>query len=873
MRTLRAWLVRSLSVLDRGRRERDMQAELDAHLQLHIDDNVRAGMSPGDARRAAMVRLGSLEATKDAHRDRQGLPFIQHLGRDAGLAVRMLRRNPSFAAVAVVTLALGIGANASIFSLVNAVLLRPLAFPAPDQLVMLWSTDRSTGEREGSVSYPTFEAWSGADGFQAMAAFTTRATTLGGERQAEFVPAIQASADFFRVLGIQAASGRLFDREDERHERRVAVLADDAWRTHFGSRPDVIGSTVLINQQAHTIIGIAPPGARFQPSDREQVYTLLPRENNRNHIYLRVIGRLADSISPAAAQSEMDAISARLAAEFPKTNGEIGTSVVPLQAALGAPVRLPLLVLSALVAAVLLIACTNVANLLLARNASRHHELSLRVALGASRGRIFQQLVVESLVLALAGGVLGLLVAQITTDGLVALLTGSVPVPWLDGVRTDGAVLAYTTALAIVTGLLFGIVPAWTATPFAAPASARDSSRSIADGRGGRRVRATLVVIETALALILLAAGGVVGRKFIELRATAPGFAADDVAVVAVRLPEALSPGAPRAAFFEDVRSRVLAMPNVTAAGFVSNLPMTGGRDSLGFRIVDRPGEKPVSANFNIASPGYFAAMSIPLRFGREFVATDGPSAAPVIVINETAAQRLWPNQEPVGRQIVLTGRTEAMTVVGVTGDVRQTNLGTAPRPEIYLSALQPGPDWASFVLVTLAAGPAAPPIADLRAALGAANRDVAIARTGTMMEVLSLSLAPPRIYTSLLGAFAAVALILAAVGLYGVIAYSVTQRTRELGVRMALGSSPGAVVRSVLQQGLILSGVGVVIGLLGAYGATRVVATLIPDTKAGDATLLGAVSLIMLSVAALACYLPARRASRVDPLIALRAE
>jgi predicted permease len=873
MRTLRAWLVRCLSLFASGRHERELQQELEAHLQLHADANERAGMSPADARRTAMLRLGSLEATKDAHRDRQGIPLLQHLGRDARLAVRTLRRSPSFTGVAVLTLALGIGANASVFTLVNAVLLRPLPYPEPERLVMLWSTDSTTGDREGSISYPDFEAWRSARGFESLAAFTTRAATLGGERESEFVPAVQASAEFFQVLGISASSGRLFDPEDERLERRVAVLADAAWRQHFGGRSDVVGSTVLINQVPHTVIGTIPPGVRFQPSDREQVYTLLPRETNRGHIYLRVVGRLAAGSSLEAAQAEMDAVAARLSAEFPGTNRDKGASLVPLQTALGAPARLPLVILSAIVAAVLLIACTNVANLLLARNASRGHELSLRVALGAGRGRIFQQLLVESLVLAAAGGVLGLMVAQATTAALVMLLVGVVPVTWLEGIRTDGTVLAYTVGLAMGTGLFFGVVPAWAATPFLVPGSSRDSSRSVAGGRGGRRTRATLVVIETALALILLAAGGVIGRKFIELRTTAPGFAPDAVAVVAVRLPGVMSPGAPRAAFFEEVRARVLAMPNVSAAGFVANLPMTGGRDSLGFRLVEKPGEKPSSANFNIASPGYFAAMGIPVRTGREFTSGDTASAPPAIVINETAARRLWPDQNPMGRQIVLVGRTEPLTVVGVTGDVRQSDLGTAPRPEIYLSALQPGPDWPSFVLVAAVSQPSPSLIADLRASLRGVNRDVAIARTGTMVEVLALSLAQPRIYSALLGAFAAIAVVLAAVGLYGVISYSVSQRTREIGVRMALGSSPRAIVGSVLRQGLVLAVIGITLGLAGASAATRMVATLLPGTRPGDAAMLSAVAALMLLVAALACYLPARRASRVDPLIALRAE
>ena len=871
---LRAWLVRFLGLFNGDRHERDLQDEIDTHLQLHIDDNLRAGLPPAEARRVALIHLGGVEALKEQQRDRRGIPMLQHLWRDARVGARVLRANPAFTLVAIMTLALGIGANAAIFSLVNAVILRPLPFDDPDRLVMIWATDPAGGDREDSASYPDFQAWrSQSHTFDSMAALTSRTVVLGANQQSILVPALQTSADLFRLLRLTPQLGRTLRPEDEQPGApKVAVLSDAAWRTHFAARPDIVGTVVPINQVPHEIVGVAPASVRFLPLEAEQVYTVVARDDDRRHAYLRVVGRLQPGVSIAQAQAELDVIATRLG-PVAQVNRQVGANVVALQTVLAGEGRDALWILLALVGAVLLIACTNVANLLLARNVAREHEFGLRLALGAGRGRIVQQLLVESVLLAVAGGALGLVVAVAMTNGLVALLSSSVPLPRLDEARLDSVVLGFAALVSIVSALVFGVVPAVAAAPGRVHSTARDTGRAMTGSRRGRRTRMALVVIETALALVLLAVGGMLMRAFVELRGTAPGFSTSDVLVVGVRLPGAMMPGSPRATFFEDVRARLDRIPGIRAAGFVCNLPMGGSGDTLQFRVADRPGAKPASVPFNIATPGYFRAMGITVTAGREFATSDGPSAPAVVVINEAAARRFWPNESAIGRRITLTGQPTMFTVVGVTGDVRQSDLATAPRPEIFLNALQPSPSWESFALVVATSGEPTAVVGDVRSALAGANRDVAIGQVGTVQDVLSGVLAQPRIFSILLGAFALLALALAAVGLYGVISYSVRQRTREFGIRMALGSSPAALVRSVVRQGAIFTLAGAMIGLGGGYAATKSVAQFLPGSRPGDPLTLGAVALLMLLVGLVASYVPARRAARVDPLAALRVE
>jgi putative ABC transport system permease protein len=859
-----------------NRHDRDMDAELASHLQMHVDDNIRAGMAPAEARRDALIRLGGLEQMKELHRDRRGVPFLQHLAQDVRFGIRVLRKSPTFTAAAVVTLALGIGVNAAIFSVVNAVLLRPLPFPRADRLMLLWATNTKSGDREDVASYPDFEAWRAqASSFDAMAAFTARGVTLSGGARPEMVASIQVTPGFFELLGVPIAAGRSFlAGDDVPGAAPVALLSDSAWKELFGGRPDVVGRTVRANEQLCTIVGILPPGFRFSPLEQEQIYLPITRETSRNHGFLRIIGRLKDGADALSAQAEMDLVANRIAAQYPKTNANVGVNIVPLVDALvGRQLRLGLLVFLGVVGIVLLIACTNVANLMLARNASRERELSLRLALGAGRWRIGQQLLTESIVLALAGGVLGLLLAYFSTQLLVALLSGGIEIPRVQQTRIDQWVLLFTLTVSTLTGILFGVVPAIVGAPADLNASIREATRSVTEGARGRRVRALLMIAETALALVLLAGAGLLVKTLAAWRGTSPGFTSQNVLTFDLSLPERkFAVPEERFRFVHDVPARLQTMPSVASSAFVADLPLNGGSDSLGFRILGRPSAKGSSALFNVVTADYFKTMGIPVRAGRDFVPTDTAAAPGVVVINESAARRFWPDENPIGQQIVVN-KNVPLTVVGVVGDVRQSSLGSTPRPEIFLNALQPGPDWPWLTLVVRSTTDPASIAGSLKELVSSVDIDVPVIRVRPLDDVLASTLARPRAFTMLLSLFAFLAVLLAAVGLYGVVSYSVSQRTHELGIRIALGATRADVIRLVLRQGTLYTSVGAVLGLGGAIAFMRVLTTVMPGAPPRDLILVIEVSALLLLVALAASYVPARRGARVDPVVALRSE
>jgi predicted permease len=884
VRRLRAGLLRLAGLFHRGRRDRELAEEIESHLQMHVDDNLRRGMDPVEARRQALIKLGGVEPTKELYRDRRGLPLVETVIRDLRYGLRTLRRSPGFTAVATLTLALGIGANTAIFSIVDAVLLRPLPFPDSDRLALIWATDTRAGDREDVASYPDFEDWKAQSAsFSSLAAFTTRSLAISGGGEAALVPAMQVSPGFFETLGIAPAFGRSFQPGEERPAApRVAVLGDGLWKARFGGRPDVLGQTVRMNEETTTIVGVMPPGVKISPGPAEQVYVPLLRDESRSHGFLRVVGRLQPHVSFARAQSEMDLVTARLAQRYPRSNRNVGASVVPLVNAVVGKLRPGLLIFLGVVTLVLLIACANVANLALARSASRQKEIAVRAALGAGRRRIVQQLLTESVVLALAGGALGLLLSSWTARLLVAVLTKSFPVPRIEGTGTDARVLAFTLAVSVATGVLFGLAPALAAASPDLQDGLRESSRTATGGGRARRVRGALVVAETALALVLLAGAGLLLKSLMALRSTAPGFQADNLLVVDFWLPRVRFASFPeRWRFFEAVMARVGAVPGVRSTALVASLPLGGGWDSLQFHIPGRPDPAPAkgfNANFNIVSAGYFRSMGIPVLTGREFGAEDSANTPGVVVVNETAARRFWPGESPVGRQIVLPtgedpGPTVMLNVVGEVQDVRQAGLGIAPRPEIFLHYMQPGPPWPWLSVVARTSEDAGALAGVVKAAAAAVDREVPIAQVRTMDAVLAASLAQPRVYAALLGAFASLALALAAVGLYGVVSYTVAQRTHEMGIRMALGADRHDLVGLVLRQGVLLSLAGIGIGLLGALAVTRLLTHLVPSVRPGDPLTLAAVAALLVAVAVAASVLPARRASRIDPIVALRHE
>jgi putative ABC transport system permease protein len=877
MKQLRAWLRRLAATMAFvNRHERDMDAELASHLQMHIDDNIRAGMSPDEARRDALIRLGGLEQVKELYRSRRRIPFLQHIAQDLRFSVRVLRKSPTFSAAAIITLALGIGVNAAIFSVVHAVLLTPLPFPRADRLMLLWATNTKSGDREDVASYPDFETWKAqSSSFDAMGAFTSRGVTLSGGARPELVPSIQVTPGFFEMLDVQVAAGRSFVAGDDvPGAPPVALLSDSGWKELFGGRPDVVGRTISANEQLRTIVGILPPGFRFSPLEQEQIYLPIAREGNRNHGYLRVVGRLKAGIDPGSAQAEMSLLANRIAVQYPKSNANVGVNVVPLLDALvGHELRLGLLVFLGVVALVLLIACTNVANLMLARNASRERELSLRLALGAGRWRVFQQLLTESLVLALTGGMFGLLLAYFSTQLLVALLSGGIEIPRVQQTRIDAWVLLFTLAVSSLTGILFGVVPAMCGSPVDLNASLRESPRAVSEGSRGRRARAILIIAETALALVLLAGAGLLLKTLATWRGTSPGFTTENLVVADLWLPDRkFAVQEARSRFLLEVRVRLQTMRVVASTGFVADLPLNGGSDSLGFRVLGRSTNKQLSALFNVVSPDYFKTIGIPIRAGRDFAATDTAGSPGVVVINESAARRFWPDENPLGQQITVDG-DRPLTVVGVVGDVRQSSLGSVPRAEIFLNALQPGPDWPSMTLVVRTTTEPALIAGLLKDLISSVDSEVPVIRVRSLEDVLASTLARPRAFTTLLALFAFLAVLLAAVGLYGVVSYSVSQRKHELGIRLALGATRADVVRLVLKQGTVYAALGALLGVGGAVAFMRVLTTVMPGAPPRDLALVAEVSLVLLLVALAASYLPARRGSHLDPVVALRSE
>ncbi len=536
-------------------------------------------------------------------------------------------------------------------------------------------------------------------------------------------------------------------------------MSDSAWARLSGRSPDIIGRTIRVNGQVHTVVGVMPSGFRFlQTAAPEQIYVPLARDQNRSHGFLRVIGRLRDGVDIRAAQAEMRIVAARIAAAYPRTNAGVGTNVVPLVNAMAGPARTPLLIFLGVVALVLLVACTNVANLMLARNASRERELAVRRALGAGRLRVLQQLLTESVLIAVCGGAFGLLLANWGTKGLVAMLSAGLTAPRIDATRIDGSVLLFTLLVSLATGVLFGVLPALVAAPRSGSGTLREAGRSVAGSSTGRRTRAALVVIETALALILLVGAGVLLEGLLVLRATATGFTTDHLVAANLQLP----PGrygdpAVRRRLFAEVLDAASRLPGVTSAGLVSSLPFSGSSDSLQFRVADRPGSKAVSADFNLVSPGYFRAMQVPILRGRPF-SRDEPM--PVVLINETAALKFWPGADPVGRQITLAGEPAVtLTVLGVTGDIRQSLLSTTPRAEVFLDCLEPGPDWGAFSLVARTEPGADGAVPALRTLVGSVDPAVPVAGVTTMDEVIAGAIAQPRVYASLLAGFAGLAL------------------------------------------------------------------------------------------------------------------
>jgi predicted permease len=864
--------------------EREMDAELRAHLEMEYEQNLARGFAPVEARRRAQLAFGSLDAVKDACRERRRVSPLFDLGGDLRRAWRSLRASPGYVGAVVLTLALGLGANTAIFSVVHGVLIRPLPFPAAGELVRLAQTEPLSGGTEIGVS-PTeladYDARVGA--FAELAEYHSMAFGLLGFGEPRRVQTGVVSAHYFDLLGVEVVQGRGFRAADQGHAAEpVLLLSDGFWRRELGADPDVVGRLVEMNDHKHRVVGVLPPLPAW-PDDndvwmpvsacpfrnREQVRT------RRDARMLAVIGRLTPGTRVEAAQAELDAAAAALVKDhpdaYPASRG-LRAQLRPLDEELTADARTPLLVLLATAGLVLLVACGNAANLMLARLLRRERELAVRAALGAGRLRLFRELLVEAMLLAGLGGLAGLALGAAGHRLLAGWVAGFTPRGAELGV--DLSLVGWAALLVLLSTLALAAVPAFALAPDVA-AALRQDGRSGSAAPGGVRARAGLVVAQLAFAFVVLVGAGLLLRSLARLEGVAPGFTADDVVTARLSLDwTKYTDGPGRAAFHERLLAKLRELPGVSAVAVSQAVPLNQTFQFDGrFRVEGRDlaADAPLPrADIRVASPDYFRALGVPLVRGRGFSADDGAAAPRVALVNEVLARREWPGLDPLGRRFRFDGEQAPwIEVVGVVGDVRQYRLSDDATPAFYLPlAQQPLLDASIFLK---AEGDTAALRQPLIAAVHAIDPTQPVARVRTLAEVRRESLAPARVVATLLGLFAALALGVSAAGIGGLTAYSVSARSREMGLRLALGARPAQVLGLVLREHLRLAAIGLGLGLLGAFAASRALEQMLFDVGRGDPLTYGLVALLFLGVATVACLLPARRVTGVDPLHALR--
>jgi len=800
--------------------------------------------------------------------------------QDIRYALRMLRKDPGFAAAAVLTLALGIGANTAIYTVINAVLLRPLPFQHPERLVTLWESNPQQEIDRAAVSPPNFVDWSDQSRtLEQIVAYRYWGFVLAGGDAPERITGARVSASLFSLLGVKPILGRTFLPEEDRFGgNHVVLVREGFWRRRFGADAGLLGKSLTLNGGSYEVVGILPSESTLPDAEVCIPLALEPYAmTQRGSRALTVLAGLKPGVTLTQARAEMHNIAGRLQRQYPEANSGWDVTVLPLHEEMVAHIRPALLVLGAAVAFVLLIACANMANLLLARATAREQEIAVRAALGASRSRMIQQLLTESVLIALLGGSLGLLLAQQGTNLLVTL--GAASLPRTGQIGIDRYVLGFTLLLSLLTGLGFGLLPA-------CQASRPDLNQSLKEGRGRatRKVRlsslgSAVIICEVALALIVLVGAGLLIRSFIGLLAVEPGFSSSNVLTMTISLPESKYPeGHQKASFFQQLLQRVDSLPGVTSAGLVSHLPIAGRNLSTDFAVEGRSlppsGQLPL-ADYVSISPGYFGVMRIPLLKGRQLTERDVMGSPPVVIINEILARRFWPDQDPLGRRLILGSTIGAdqtpRAVVGVVGNVRSAGLESEPGPMIYVSYSQN--PWPTMSAVIRAAGDPMRLVAAVRREVLALDQDQPVYNVRPLEDVVGASLAARRFQMLLLGIFAAVALIMAAIGVYAVMAEVVVQRTHEIGIRMALGARPRDVLKLVVGHGMRLALAGVAIGLAGALALTRWMSSLLFGVSAADPLTFAAVALILTGISLLACYIPARRASRLDPIAAVRDE
>jgi putative ABC transport system permease protein len=804
---------------------------------------------------------------------------METLMKDIRYGVRMLLKKPGFTLVAVITLALGIGANAAIFSVVNTVLLRPLPFKEPERLMMIRET-KLPQFPEFSIAPGNFLDWKKQNTvFERLVAFRGSSFNLIGTGDPERLRGMAVTEGFFATLGVQPQLGRDFlPEEDQPGHNNVMILSHGLWQRRFGGDPKILNQTLTLDGQSYTVIGVMAPAFRIEGRDTElwtpMAFTAQQAQNHGGHS-LSAIGQLKPGVTVDQARTEMSTIAGRLAAQYPVNVGW-NVKIMPLLEFTVRSIKPALLVLLGAVAFVLLIACANVANLLLGRAAGRQKEIAIRTALGAGRWRIVRQLLTESVMLSLAGGAVGLLLAKWGMDLLLKLAPQDLP--RMSDVSLDGRVLAFTVAVTLLTGVIFGLVPALQASKPNLNETMKDAGRGSTEGGRRQLIRNSLVVLEVASALVLLVGAGLMIKSFWQLQKVDPGFNPDNALSVSVALPRNKYPeDHQQAAFFQQLIEKVGALPGVQAVGASNVVPLSDNDFVLAFEIDGRPPLPPgagQSANFYSASADYFKAMGIPLRRGRLFTERDTKDSPKVALINETMAKKMFPDEEAIGKRVTFDDRQknpEWFEIVGIVGDVKHYGLDQKTTMQLYEPYTQQ--TFSGMTLIVRTAGDPANMTAAIRSQVLSLDKEQPISNIKTLDKFVATSIAQQQFSMLLLGVFAAVALMLAAIGIYGVLSYAVTQRTHEIGIRMALGAGRRDVLRLVVGQGMLLTLIGVATGLVAAFALTRLMSTLLFGVSATDPLTFSLIALLLVAIALLACWIPARRATKVDPMIALRYE
>jgi len=875
---LRQFFHRVRSFFHRAEEERELEAEISSHLQFAIDENLQRGLSPSEARRLALLRFGGPQQAKEDHREERGLPLLEVLLKDLRFALRLFRKNPGFTAVAVLTLALGMGATTTIFSVMNSVLLRPLPYKNSGRLLRVQETH--IVDSGANVTYATFlDLQREARTIENVAAYREWIFNVtGGSEPAQITGAL-VSGNFFAALGSSPTLGRTILPEDDQlgSDNRVAVLSYGLWQSRFGSDSNILGQKLMVNAEPFTVIGVMPPGFDF-PGQSEMWCPLVPGgdlHNNRRAHLLTVLADVAHAQSTGTANGELTALARSIETRNPGVDDpSLSLNAVTLQRNLTAPVRPALVILLFAVGLLLVIACANVANLLLARTAARSKEIAVRLALGANRTRLVTLLLTESILVSLLGGASGLLLAQ---GGLVFIRTQSNQnLPRFAEIHLDWRVFAFSFGVSILSGLFFGLTPAFAGSKLNLNAPLKEGHRETAGAT--RRISSnTLTVLQFGLATVLLIGAGLLGGSLLRVLSVNPGFNPDHLLTLQVFLSPVKYPerDSKSAITLHEMLENIRTLPGVRSAGLVNALPITGGPGTE-FVIEGRPtprlGEEP-GADIRVADPQYFSTMGIPLVAGRVFTEHDSAASARVVLINQTLARKFWPSENPLGQRITMKDWGPPLTgeIVGVVGDVKTNGLDEQVGPMIYWSYYQFGLVFNSFVVRT-ESDPLLM-VSAVKSRIWLVDKNQPVSQIQTMDQVLSQSLARRRLYVVLLGIFACVALLLAASGIYGVVSYSVTQRTREMGIRVALGAERVDILRIIVLQAGKLALAGELAGILVALAVTRLMTSLLFGITAVDPLTFAGVTLLLSAVALAACYIPARRAMRVDPMIALRYE